>query len=369
MDAGTVDWRARAADFARDHVTPAAASMDRTDRFPTALRSALRDSGLMGLGLPPEWGGAGGRTRDLVAVLEELSAASAAVAVYLAVHLSVVATPILDRGTDAQRTRYLRPLATGGMLGAFALTEPGAGSDAASVACRAERTPGGYVLTGSKMFITNAAAADLVLLFATTDPALGRRGITGFLVRRDAAGYGIAQHLDKLGLRGSETNEIVLDHLEIGADDRLGPEGEGLPIALAALAGGRVGIAACALGVGRAALETMIEATRAEPADWKRAHVARAYAEISAARALVDRAALAKDDGRPFVELASAAKLFASSAAMRAAHAAFEVVGPAAARADATAGRILRDARVFPIVEGTTEIQELILGRALVGPG
>jgi alkylation response protein AidB-like acyl-CoA dehydrogenase len=327
----------------------------------------LRAGGFFGLGVPERWGGQGGDTRCLVAVLEELAAVSASIATLLSVHLSVAAQPILSWGTDGQRETYLRPLAEGRWLGAFGLTEPSVGSDAAHLATRYVADGAGYVLTGSKMFITNGARADLVLLFATRDPSQGARGISAFLLRKGSPGYSVAQHLDKLGLRGSETTELVLQEVPVPEDRRLGAEGEGLKVALSALTGGRLGISACALGVARAAFETMQENARADPEDWKRADVARAFTDLSAARALVDHGAALKDSGAPFVEVASAAKLFASQAAVRIAHRGMAVAGPAGARAGTAAERLLRDARVFPIVEGTTEIQELILGRALVG--
>jgi butyryl-CoA dehydrogenase len=332
-----------------------------------SVREALRSGGFLGLAVPEEWGGGGGDTRCVVAVLEELASASAAIATLLSVHLSVTAQPVLAWGTDPQREEFLRPLAEGRWLGAFGLTEPSVGSDAAHLATRYRSDAEGYVLTGSKMFITNGASADLVLLFATRDPAEGARGISAFLVRKGTPGYSVAQHLDKLGLRGSETTELVLEDVRVASDRRLGGEGEGLKVALSALSGGRLGIAACALGVARAAFETMQENARTEPEDWKRAEVARAFTELSAAQALVEKGAELKDAGQPFVELASAAKLFASQAAVRIAHRGMAVAGAAGTRRGSAAERLLRDARVFPIVEGTTEIQELILGRALVG--
>ena len=365
--AGTADdWRLRARSFAEATVRPVAARMDADDRMPDHILPALRSAGFLGLGLPERWGGSGGDTRATVAVLEELSAESAAVATLVAVHLSVAAAPILEWGNDAQREKFLRPLADGRWLGAFGLTEPGAGSDTARLACRYEPAGSGFRLNGAKMFITNAASADVVLVFATKDPSLGHRGISAFLVRRGTRGFQVAQHLDKLGLRGSETTELVFQDMELPEDALLGPEGRGLSVALSALAGGRVGIAACALGVARAALDELRAAARREPTDERRATLARAFVDVAAASALVADAARRKDEGAPFEEAASAAKLFASQAAVRIASDGIDVGGPGAARRGARAERLLRDARVFPIVEGTTDIQELILGRALL---
>ncbi|HZY93115.1 MAG TPA: acyl-CoA dehydrogenase family protein [Thermoplasmata archaeon] len=367
MAATQLDWRERARQFAETVVRPIAESMDREDRMPAHIWEELGKAGFTGLGLPPRWGGRGGGAVDVVAALEEFSRASAAVATELAVHLSVAAMPIAQWGTDAQKEKFLRPLAEGRELGAFALTEPGTGSDAAGLTTRYTVADDAVVLRGSKMFITNGASADLVLVFATRDPTLGHRGISAFLLPKGLAGFTVAQRLDKLGLRGSETTELVLQDVRLPLERRLGAEGEGLRIALSALAGGRVGIAACAAGIATAAFEEMVRAAKADPADWKRSTVARSYSELAAARALIHQAAREKDAGEEYVRSASAAKLVASTAAVRIAHAAFEVVGPEAQRAGSTAERLLRDARVFPIVEGTTEIQELILGRELVG--
>jgi alkylation response protein AidB-like acyl-CoA dehydrogenase len=360
-------WRERARSFAERVLAPIAAEVDRSDRMPEAVVQQVRQAGFLGLGLSAEYGGSGGDARSVVAVLEELAVESPAIATLVAVHLSVAAAPIRDWGDAAQRERFLRPLASGRWLGAFGLTEPGVGSDAAHLTTRYRREGDGFVLSGGKMFITNASSADLVLIFATRDPGLGNAGISAFIVPKGLPGYTIAQHLDKMGLRGSETNEIVLDGVALPSDALLGPEGQGLHVALQSLTGGRVGIAACALGVARAALEEMVRSARRAPTDAKRTAVARAFVDVSAARALVAEAARLKDAGEPFADAASAAKLFASQAAVRIASTGVEVAGVDGITSGARAGRLLRDARVFPIVEGTTEIQELILGRSLVG--
>ena len=362
-------WRTRAREFASAAVAPLAATIDRTDRVPDELVRSMAAPGFLGLGIPRAWDGSGGDSRSIVAVLEELSRASAAVAVTLAVHLSVCAAPILEWGTDAQRERFLRPLARGELVGAFALTEPGAGSDTANLATRYARDDGGgFVLRGTKMFTSNAVSAGVILAFATRDPALGHAGISAFIVPPGTVGFSVAQRFDKLGLRGSETTELVLDGVRLPSEALLGAEGKGLAIALGALAGGRVGIASCALGVAAAAFETMRAEVRAADAPWRRTLLARAFAELAAARSLVAYAAERKDAGAPFVRDASVAKLVASRAAVAIASAGVDVAGTAGTRGGHAAERLLRDARVFPIVEGTTEIQELILGRELLAP-
>ena len=367
MPTDAAGWRERARRFATRRVQPLSEQIDREDRVPDDLVRALADEGFLGLGIPTAWDGSGGDTRCAVAVFEELSRASAAIGVLVAVHLSVCSVPILTWGTDAQRDRFLRPLARGQKIGAFGLTEPSVGSDTARLRTRYSRTAAGFTLEGTKMFISNGASAGIVLLFATGDPALGHRGISAFIVPPGTEGFSVEQRFEKLGLRGSETVELVLHDVHLPPESLLGKEGEGLHVALGALQGGRVGIASCALGVAEAAFEEMHRSVSAhDDADWKRTALARAFASLSSARALVDRAAEAKDAGKPYVLDASAAKLVASRAAVEIAAAGVDVAGQMGPRERSVAERLLRDARVFPIVEGTTEIQELILARSLL---
>jgi alkylation response protein AidB-like acyl-CoA dehydrogenase len=363
----TDDWRARAREVALRRVLPEATRIDREDRIPPELLQSLARDGFFAAGLPSAHGGRPASTRDVSAILEELSAASAAVAVTLAVHLSVCAAPIAMWGTTAQQERWLPSLARGERIGAFGLTEPGAGSDTAALRTRYARGSSGFVLTGSKTFISNAATAGLLVVFATRDPALGSKGISAFLVPGGTSGFSVSQRFEKLGLRGSETTELLLDGVALPDSALLGPEGAGLRVALGALAGGRIGIASCALGVARAAFDALRARISPEDADWKRTVLARAFVDLSSARALVDRAASLRDAGEEFVPAASLAKLAASRAAVSIASAGVDVAGEDGVRAGATAERLYRDARVFPIVEGTTEIQELILARSLLG--
>ncbi len=361
-------WRARARAFADAELRPRGAEIDRTDRLPTPVVAGLAREGFLGLGVPAAWGGQDGDARTLAAVLEEIAAGNAATAVELSVHLSVCAHPILDAGTDAQKREHLPALARGERLGAFALSEPGSGSDAAALRTRYVPTETGYELTGTKMFISNGASAGLVLLFARREPSLGAAGISAFLVPAGTPGLSTSQRLDKLGLRGSETMELVLAGVRVGPAARLGPEGDGLRIALRALAGGRVGIAACALGVAREAFETMREAVRQADTEANRQALARAYGELVAARLAVAEAATRKDAGEAFVLAASVAKLLASRAAVSIASAGLTVASAAGAVSGSRAERLFRDARVFPIVEGTSEIQERVIAQALLDP-
>lgn len=361
-------WRERARRWAEGTLRPLAPEIDRLDRIPPSVFPAMGREGFTGLGTPEEWGGSGGGATATAAVLEELARISPTVATDLSVHLYVCAAPIRRWGTGPQKQRWLPGLSRGELLGAFALTEPGVGSDAAHLVTRYERTADGFRLRGSKMFITNGATAGVTVAFATRDPSLGPHGISAFLVGRDTPGFSTAQHLNKLGLRGSETNEIVFVDARLSADALLGQEGRGLSIALSALTGGRVGIAACALGVAQAAYELLEAETREHPGEVGHSRLARGYAHLASARALVERAALLQDAGTPFVTEASTAKLVASQVAVTLAGEALEAIGPAATITGHPAERLFRDARVFPIVEGTTEIQERILGRALAGP-
>ncbi|MHB1434702.1 MAG: acyl-CoA dehydrogenase family protein [Thermoplasmata archaeon] len=362
----TEAWRGRARRWAEQELAPIAEEIDRSDRAPPDLPRRLGSAGFLGLGQPRKWGGGGESMRTVVAVLEELARVSSVAAVAVAVHLSVAATPLARWGTEGQREQYLRPLLAGRALGAFALTEPEAGSNAAGLRCRYRWDGDTAVVQGSKTFITNGGIADLLILFVTRDPAEGRNGISAFLLPKGTPGFRASPSFPKLGLRGSPTSELTLEEVRLPQSLRLGAEGQGLSIALEALLGGRVGIAACALGVARAGFEELRAATRERPAEWKGPLLARSFAELEAAAALVERAAAARDRGEPFRRLASAAKLVASRAAVEIAGRAVEAWESPAGRRAARAERIYRDARVYPIVEGTSEIQEMILGRDLL---
>jgi len=362
-----MDWVARVQDFCRTHVRPFRTQIDRDDRFPPELREALQKSGLLGLTVPREYGGAGLSTREFVRVLEELSAESPALATLVSVHLGVVCHPLLEFGTEQQKRLWLPRLASGDWIGAFALTEPDAGSDAQRIRLRYHRDAAGYTLNGTKMFISSAETAHVLLTFATRDPGLGARGISCFLVPKGPKGPRIAQRLDKMGDRGSDTCEVVFEDCPVPEDGLLGEEGRGFSIAMRALEAGRVGIAALSVGVARSAFERMREFVKGDPSPWKQAALARAYVEVEASRALVHRAAQLRDQGDDFGMAASAAKLLASTTAFRIASQAIDVGGRATAARDHPSGieQVFRDARVLTIVEGTTEIQELILGRRL----
>lgn len=365
----TDPWVERTRRFCQEQIAPHLRGWDREDRVPESFLRAFGSAGYLGLTIPKEYGGQGLSTLQFVRVMEELAAASGAAATMLAVDLSVAALPILEWGTEEQRKTFLPRIARGEWLGAFALTEPSVGSDSQHLSTRYTREAAGWVLNGAKMFITNAATAEVVLVFATSDPKLEARGISCFLVRKGTPGFTPAQRLDKLGIRGSETMELVFENCRLRGDALLGKEGEGFRIAMTALEGGRIGIAACSLGIARAALEETLRAVPRPAEDWQRGAVARMFVDVEASRALVEKAATLSDAGSDFAGAASAAKLFASQAAFRIASTGLEVVGRNTVDRDdpCRLEQLFRDARVLSIVEGTTEIQELILGRRLLG--
>ena len=353
------NWVEKARLFAHDRLAPLSEGIEREEGIPPEILAEMGRAGFFGLTIPREYGGSAASAQDIAGVIAAVSRANLSVATHLAVHLSVAAAPIASWGTDAQRARYLPRMATGEWLGAFALTEPWAGSDSQHLTSRYASSPDGFVLDGAKTFITNGGRAHVVLVFATRDPALGARGISCFLVDHGTPGFSAPRHLDKMGLRGSETDELLFENCRLPRESLLGKEGEGFKIAMTALEGGRIGIAASSFGAAQAAMDVMQSHVGPDDEDWKKRALARGYVDMEAAGALVERAARLKDQGADYGMAASAAKLYASQAAFRIANAAVDVAGPGAA------GRLFRDTRVLTIVEGTTEIQEFILGRRL----
>jgi alkylation response protein AidB-like acyl-CoA dehydrogenase len=360
------EWVEKARLFCREKVVPDTGRFDREGHLPEGIFREMAREGFLGFTIPKEYGGSAVSTLTIAGVLEEFSVASLAVATGLAVHLSVASAPIARWGDDPVKERFLPKMAKGEWLGAFALTEPGAGSDAQHISSRYAEDSNGFCIDGTKTFITNGGLASVVLAFATKDPGKGSRGMSCFLVEKGTPGFSVSQRLTKLGLRASETTELLFENCHVPKGNLLGREGDGFKIAMTALEGGRVGIAACSLGVARAALDAMWENVRKDSPEWMKGVLAQSYVEVEAARALVERAAHLKDSGKDYGMAASAAKLFASQAAFRIASRAIDVVGTAGTRQGALVERLFRDSRVLTIVEGTTEIQELILGRSLV---
>jgi alkylation response protein AidB-like acyl-CoA dehydrogenase len=361
-------------DFARAEIEPHAGEWDREHHFPRDLYGKLAELGLMGVCVPQEYGGAGADFLSYILVLEELSRADAGVGVTVAVHTSAVTLPILTFGTDEQRSRFVPPLARGEAIGAFALTEPESGSDAGSLRTRAEPAGDGWRITGSKQFISTAEYAGTFLLFARTDPETATaRGVSAFIL--DADHIRVTGREEKLGLNSSVTNSIAVDGAEIGRDRLLHEENRGFRVAMKTLDGGRIGIAAQALGIAQAAYD----AARAyalerrqfghrigdfQAIQWKLADMA---TEIDAARLLVYRAAWLKQQGEPHTEAGAKAKLFASEMARRQTGEAIQIFGGYGYTREFPVERHYRDAKITEIYEGTSEIQRLVIARSILG--
>jgi butyryl-CoA dehydrogenase len=359
--------------FAREQLTPNAARWDRESHFPRAELGALGEVGALGMVVPECWGGAAMDYVALAVALEEIAAGDGATSTIVSVQNSVVCGPLNAFGTDAQKEHYLRPLARGSKLGCFCLTEPQAGSDAGAITTRAQRRGDVFVLTGVKQFITSGKNADVAIVFALTDKAAGKKGMSAFIVDTTTPGYIVARLEDKLGQRASDTAQIVFDDCRIPASNLLGREGEGYRIALANLETGRIGIAAQAVGMARAAFEAALAYARERRSFGKAIiehqgvsfRLADMATELEVARQMVWHAAALRDAGQPCLAEASMAKLFASEMAERVCSSAIQVHGGYGYVADFPVERIYRDVRVCQIYEGTSDIQRMVIGRAL----
>ena len=361
--------------FAQERLAPHAARWDREHHFPRAELSALGELGALGIVVPERWGGAGLDYVSLALALEEIAAGDGSVSTIVSVQNSVVCGPINAFGTDAQKERFLVPLARGEELGCFCLSEPQVGSDAGAIATRAQRAGDFFVLNGVKQFITTGKNADVAVVFAVTDKAAGKKGISAFLVPTSTPGYGVARVEEKLGQRASDTAQIVFDNCRVPVANLLGSEGQGYRIALANLEMGRIGIAAQAVGMARAAFDAALAYARERTSFGKAlvAHQAINFkladmaTQIEAARQLTWHAAALRDAGQPCLKEASMAKLFASEMAERVCSDAIQIHGGYGYVTDFPVERIYRDVRVCQIYEGTSEIQRLVIGRALAG--
>jgi alkylation response protein AidB-like acyl-CoA dehydrogenase len=363
-----------AREFAQAEIEPNAAAWDREHGFPRELLAKLAAPGLLGVCVPEEYGGAGADFLSYILVLEELSRADAGIGVTVAVHTSAVTLPILAFGSEEQRSRFVPPLARGESIGAFALTEPEAGSDAGSLRTSAAANRDGWTISGTKQWITNGNFAGTVLLFARTDPATpGPKGVSAFIL--DGDHVRVTRVEEKLGLNSSATVDLVVEGAEVGRDRLLHEEGKGFTVAMATLDGGRIGIAAQALGIAQAAYD----AARAyalerrqfgkriadfQAIQWKLADMA---TEIDAARLLVYRSAWLKQEGRPHTEEGAKAKLFASEVARRQTAEAIQILGGYGYTKEFPVERYYRDAKITEIYEGTSEIQRLVIARSILG--
>ncbi|ANE43511.1 acyl-CoA dehydrogenase [Deinococcus puniceus] len=359
-------------EYCRAEIAPKAAAFDRSGDYPHEQLRGLADMGLMGATVPEEWGGAGLDSVTYALCLEEIAAADASVAVIVSVQNGLPEQMILRYGTDAQREQYLRPLATGQHIGAFCLTEPGAGSDAASLRLKAEADADGWILNGSKAWITSGGQAHTYLVMARTGGA-GARGVSCFVVPHDAPGLSFGKPEEKLGLHAAHTTTVNFDGVRVGTDQLVGDEGQGLIIALASLDAGRIGIAMQALGIARSALEHAARYALEREQFGKRISefegvsfkIAQMAAHTEAARMMALKAAWLKDAGQPYGKEASIAKLLASDAAVNCSRDAIQIFGGNGYSRDYPVERLYRDAKVTEIYEGTSEIQQLVISRAV----
>lgn len=361
--------------FAEEHLKPNAAKWDAESIFPSDALAELGKLGFMGMLVPEEMGGAGSDHVAYALALEEIAAGDGSTSTIMSVHNSVGCMPVLKFGTDMQKERFLKPMARGEQLGCFCLTEPGAGSDASALKTRARREGNGWVLNGTKQFITSGGKADLAIVFAVTDPDAGKKGISAFLVPTTTEGWKVARVEKKLGLNASETCQIQMDELRVEPELMLGREGEGYRIALANLEGGRIGIGAQSVGMAKAAYEAALAYAQERETFGKPIFEHQAVAfrladmatQIEAARQMVLHAAALRDAGERCLKEASMAKLFASEIAERVCSDAIQIHGGYGYLADFPVERIYRDVRITQIYEGTSDIQRLVIAREIAG--
>jgi butyryl-CoA dehydrogenase len=367
-----------ARDFATNEVLPKAAEIDREHRHPAELVKRMAELGFLGIAVPEEYGGAGLDHVSYVIAMEEISRACASTGVIMSVNNSLVCDPIYRFGTEAQQKEWLTPLASGKLLGCFALSEPEAGSDAAAQKTTAEKqSDGTWVINGTKNWITNGPVADVCVLFTMNDKAAGHKGITAFILPMKTKGVRCGPPDDKLGIRGSKSSQIYLDDVRLPADAVLGDVGRGFTVAMSTLDGGRIGIAAQALGIARAALDDSLgyaqqRRTMGKPIAQHQAiafKLADMATEIDAARLLTLRAAWLKDNKKPYGKEASMAKLFASDIANKAAREAIQIFGGNGYVTEFPVERHFRDAKITEIYEGTSEIQRLVISGYLAKGG
>ncbi|MBW5446389.1 acyl-CoA dehydrogenase [Cohnella sp. CFH 77786] len=366
--------RSMVREFAEREISPTAAVRDEEERFDRSLFDALGTLGLTGIPWPEALGGSGADFTTYILVLEEICRADASIGVTLSVHVSLAGGAIYRFGTEEQKRRYLRPMAEGRILGAFALTESGSGSDAGSMRMTAISEGDAYVLNGSKMFVTSAGEADLYVVFALTDPGKGRDGCSAFVVEKGAPGFSFGKKERKMGIRSSPTGELVFADCRVPMENRLGSEGEGFAIALALLAGGRIGIAAQAVGIAQAALDASLAyaqkriqfgkpITKHQAIAFKLADMA---TRIEGARLLTYQAAWRESRGLPHGKESAMAKLYASDTALESTVEAVQIFGGYGYTKEFPVERYMRDAKVTQIYEGTNEIQRIVISRWLL---
>ncbi|MEL7565325.1 MAG: acyl-CoA dehydrogenase [Dehalobacterium sp.] len=365
-----------AKEFAENEVAPKAKEVDKNHRFPQETVKRMGELGLMGIPIPENYEGSGSDYLTYIMVVEELSRACATTGVILSVHMSVCTYPIYQLGANYQKVKYVTPLANGEKLGAFALTEPGAGSDAKALETTAvyDHVEDHYVLNGTKCFITNGAYADVFIIAAMTDKSKGTKGMTTFIVEKNFRGFSVGQTEDKMGIKGSSTTEIILKDCIVPAENRLGKEGEGFKVAMSALDGGRISVGAQAVGIAQASLDAAITYAKERKqfgrplADFQAIQfmIAEMATRIAAAQGLVHQAAWLKDHHLPVTQMAAMAKYYAAETASWCSNRAVQIHGGAGYTTAYPVERFMRDAKITEIYEGTTEIQKLVIAGSLL---
>ena len=361
-------------DFAEHEVKPYAEQVDETEEFPKGTVEKLMKYGFMGIPIPREFGGQGCDTLTYVMCVEEISKRCATTGVIVSAHTSLCCDPILKYGTPSQKEEFLKPLASGEKLGAFALTEPNAGTDASGQATRAVLDGEEYVLNGSKIFITNGKEAEIYIVFAMTDPSKGTKGISAFIVEKGTKGFTFGTKEKKMGIRGSSTYELIFRDCRIPRENLLGQEGKGFSIAMGTLDGGRIGIAAQALGIAEGALEATVAYVKQRKQFGKpiaafqntQFTIANLATKIEAAKQLVYRAACAKDTQKRFSVEAAMAKLFAAETAMEVTTKCVQLHGGYGYTREYAVERMMRDAKITEIYEGTSEVQRMVISGSLL---
>jgi butyryl-CoA dehydrogenase len=361
-------------EFAEKEIAPIAADLDKTGEYPTKTLEKMAKLGLLGIVIPTEYGGAGLDTISYATVIEEISKKCASTGVITSVHNSLVAYPIMKYGTEAQKKKYLPILAKGEKIGAFAGTEPNAGSDLGSMQTKAVLKGNKYVINGDKCFITSGDKAGIFIVFAVTDKEAGSKGISAFIVESDTPGFKVGSLFDKMGINANHVTELIFENMQVPKENLLGKEGDGFKIALSTLDGGRIGIAAQAVGIAQAALEECVSyapqrqqfgrpIAKFQAIQWMIADMA---TEITAARYLVYNAAYAKDKGGRFSKEAAMAKLFASETAMDVVIKAVQIHGGYGYTKEYLVERLFRDAKITEIYEGTSEVQRMVIAGSLL---
>ena len=356
-------------EFALNEVEPIAAEIDEQERFPEETWHKLADMGMMGIAYPEEYGGAGLSYLTYIACCEELAKHCATTSVMVSAHSSLCCWPIEHFGTEEQKQKYLPALCSGEKLGAFGLTEPGAGTDAAMQKTTAEDKGDHWLINGSKIFITNAGYASVFVIFAMTDKSLGTKGISAFIVDRDTPGFSVGAHEKKMGIRGSSTCELIFDNCKVPKENLLGEVGKGFKIAMMTLDGGRIGIGAQALGIAQGCIDQTVKYTQERIQFGKRIsqfqntqfQLADMQTKVDAARLLIYRAAQAKQDGEPYSHLAAMGKLFASETASDVTRRCVQLVGGYGYTREYPFERMMRDAKITEIYEGTSEVQRMVI--------